>query len=570
MMPVRYMLCLFVALILSGAATAHAQIVVTDDVTSSATWTAENEYVLDGLIFIDSGVTLTIEPGTVIKARAQGNITTGDGASALVVRRGGRLVADGLRTSPIIFTSEFDDVADPSDLTEADRGQWGGVILLGEAPTNNNAALTQIEGIPPELEAQYGCEGAGCDPNDDSGILRYVSIRHGGFSISGQPGDEINGLTMGAVGDGTTIEYVEVFANLDDCFEWFGGTVNTKYLVGAFCGDDTFDYDQGYKGLGQFWFAVQGADAAGRGAEMDGVSPSGGSVDNTSFSQVIVSNATFIGSGVSASPEGDGNDFALRFRENAGGQYWNSIFTDFTGQALRIDEGDTDPDAVDRFRAGDLAIANGLFFGFGGGSTFADLIRTADSFAGELATALAGANQIADPQLAGIAREVESQGLDPRPLEGSVVLTTGTEGFDSALDGDFFEEVSYIGAFGGELWIESWTAHAQNEVLGDLTDNRVAVEEVDGELPTRIVLEQNYPNPFNPQTTIEFGLDSTQPVRLAVYDLLGREVTVLVDGVQPAGTYRATFDGTDLATGLYVYRLSTDRGSVSKTMMLVK
>ncbi|MBT8399586.1 MAG: hypothetical protein KJO98_03855, partial [Rhodothermia bacterium] len=203
--------------ILAAAGTARAQVTVSADITSSTTWTSNNEYLLDGLVFVDNGATLTIEPGTVIKGLEDINITTGEGASALVIRRGAKINAVGTASQPIVFTSELDDVNDPLDLDQRDRGLWGGLILLGRATTNEPTTDNQIEGIPTNLNALYG----GTDDADNSGTLKYVSIRHGGFSISGVEGDEINGLTLGGVGSGTTIDYVEVYANFDDCFEWF-------------------------------------------------------------------------------------------------------------------------------------------------------------------------------------------------------------------------------------------------------------------------------------------------------------------------------------------------------------
>ncbi len=167
---------------------AQPEVVVTDDITTNTTWMSDNTYILNGLIFVDSLVTLTIEPGTVIKGREQQSITSADGASALIVRRGAKLMADGTAENPIIFTSEFDDVDDPNDLLPTDRELWGGVILLGRA-TTNEPGIPQIEGIPETEDASYG----GDDDDDNSGVLRYVSIRHGGFSISGVSGDEING-----------------------------------------------------------------------------------------------------------------------------------------------------------------------------------------------------------------------------------------------------------------------------------------------------------------------------------------------------------------------------------------
>lgn len=302
----------------------QAQEVITDDISTDTEWTADKEYVLDGLIFVDSTATLTIEPGTVIKNKFSENITTGDGASALIVRRGAEIIAAGTPKNPIIFTSEFDDLSVADDLTYKDRGLWGGLIILAEATTNQPTNQNQIEGIPNTENAKYG----GNNDADNSGVLRYISIRHGGYSISGTPGDEINGLTMGAVGSETTIDHIEVFANLDDGYEWFGGTVGTKNLVAAFCGDDAFDYDQGFRGKGQLWFSIQGTDEAGRAGEHDG-----GDDEETGepYSLPEISNVTCIGAGMDVVPAGDGNDRALYFRDNAGGKYYNSIFTEFNG-----------------------------------------------------------------------------------------------------------------------------------------------------------------------------------------------------------------------------------------------
>lgn len=547
---------------------AQTEIVVTDDLTADAIWTPDNTYLLNGLVFVNDGVTLTIEPGTVIKGIESVNITSGDGASALIVRRGGTIIADGTAREPIIFTSELDDVSVPDDLVDEngnpDRGLWGGIILLGNAPTNQTETLTQIEGIPVEEEATYG----GGDPNDSSGILRYVSIRHGGFSISGVEGDEINGLTLGGVGDGTVIEHVEVFANFDDCFEWFGGTVNSKYLVGAICGDDTFDYDQGYRGYGQFWFAIQGGDLAGRGGEHDGCDPEDGVCDDQVFSQAIVSNATFIGSGSdNAAVGGDGNDAALRLRENVGGKYFNSIFTAYADRFVRIDEGDTDPDAVDRFTAGDLELKNNLVWDFGNGADWADIVRTAEAAAPAIVAALAADNELADPLLASIGRDLGAQTLDPRPNAGSPALT-GAD-FGGGLDGAPLVPVAYKGAFGSVNWALGWTALDALGYFGDFTT--VAVEDdVTPELPATVALNQNYPNPFNPATTISFSLRERTDVRLAVYDLLGREVVALLDSDLPAGGHDVQFRAADLPSGVYLYRLEAAGHAFTKNMLLLK
>lgn len=230
-------------------------------VGSNVTFSADTLYVLDGMVFVDSLATLTIEAGTVIKAK-DGQDTE---ASGLVVTRDAKIFAEGTADRPIIFTSINDDLNGNLDYTY--RGEWGGVVLLGRAPTNNGGDKS-VEGVN-EIDAVRSRYG-GTDANHSSGVFRYVSIRHTGINVGSSTGNEIQGLTCGAVGAGTVIEYVESYASGDDGFEFFGGTANTRYLVSAFCSDDAFDWDQGFNGKHQFWFAIQAPDEAGRIAEMDG------------------------------------------------------------------------------------------------------------------------------------------------------------------------------------------------------------------------------------------------------------------------------------------------------------
>ena len=527
-----------------------AQINVTADIASNTTWSASNVYLLDGLIFVNDGATLTIEEGTVIKGKLQANITTGDGASALIVRRGGKILAEGSQTNPIIFTSELDDVNNPNDLTKDDRGLWGGVILLGKAVTNQPTTENQIEGIPTTEDAKFG----GTDDNDDSGILRYVSIRHGGFSISGIPGDEINGLTLGAIGDLTIIEHIEVIANFDDGYEWFGGTVNSKYLVSAFCGDDGFDWDMGYRGKGQFWFLIQGTDEAGRGAEMDGGDDN---ETGTPYATPYVVNATYIGAGETTSPlpAGDGNDRALYFRDNSGGYYYSSIITDFSQTGVNIEDLASGEDSRSRLEAGQLMLANNYWWGFGNGNTL-DAIATQDFVRTHLT---ANNNFVQDPQLNNISRD-ENSTLDPRPSPSSPAATGAVQPNDP-----FFTVVPYHGAFDPNafLWTEGWTAIS---VYG-LTDvNESYVNNV----PAAFELSQNYPNPFNPSTKIVYTVAEAANINLTVYNILGQQVAQLANSFKNVGTYEVTFDAENLPSGLYLYTLETGSTRITKKMTLLK
>lgn len=526
----------------------NAQVVITADITSNTTWTSNNEYILDGLIFVDSTFTLTIEAGTVIKAREQANITSGDGASALIIRRGAKLIADGTAQNPIIFTSEFDDIADPNDLLPTDRELWGGIILLGSAVTNQPGD-TQIEGIPLSENAKYG----GTDDDDDSGILRYVSIRHGGFSISGIPGDEINGLTMGAVGRTTVIEHIEVYANKDDGYEWFGGTVNCKWLVAAFCGDEAFDWDQGYRGKGQFWFGLQPEDEAGKGMEMDG-----GDDDETGlpYAEPTVVNLTLIGAGVGNTPGGDQNELALHFRDNSGGHFYSSIVTDFVADGIVIEDLASGEDSRQRLEDGDLTIEHVYWWNFGVTNNL-DSIAKQDFVAAYLAGT--GNNFIQDPQLTNIDRG-QNNTLDPRPLPTSPVVSGAMIPADP-----FFTQVPYYGAFApsAPLWTNGWTALYQDGISG-------VNETYTSALPETFSISQNYPNPFNPSTKINYSIAEASNVRIVVFDILGREVEVLANGFKAAGTYELTFNAENLPSGLYLYTFESGSTKITKKMTLLK
>ena len=228
-----------------GGSETCPEIVKAGGIAIDETWTSDNIYVLDRKVVIQDGVTLTIEPGTIIKGRAG----TGSLSSALIVARGGKLMAEGTATQPIIFTAEADNItcgeSSGTNLDESVSGLWGGLIVLGYAPCSLSGDVeeAQIEGIP--ADDTFGLYG-GTDADDDSGSISYISIRHGGTLIG--EGNEINGLTLGGVGNGTTIDNVEVVANVDDGIEFFGGTVNTSNLLVWAQGDDALDIDQAYSG----------------------------------------------------------------------------------------------------------------------------------------------------------------------------------------------------------------------------------------------------------------------------------------------------------------------------------
>jgi hypothetical protein len=221
---------------------------ISSNITEDATWESGKVYVLQTRVTVVDGVTLTIEPGVIVKGEAG----TGANATALLVARGGKLMAEGTADAPIIFTSVADEIMpgqieSPNLDTDTD-GLWGGVLILGRARIsasneNGDVSEVQIEGIPTsDPNGLYG----GNDDDDNSGVIKYISIRHGGTNIGA--GNEINGLTLGGVGRGTVIENVEVIANQDDGIEWFGGTVDVTNAVVWNVNDDAIDTDQSWAG----------------------------------------------------------------------------------------------------------------------------------------------------------------------------------------------------------------------------------------------------------------------------------------------------------------------------------
>ncbi len=275
-------------------------------------------------------------------------------------------------------------------------GEWGGVILLGRAPDAEDRFATKplllpgtdfIEGLPEPITAGGNFNGVygGNDPHDSSGVMRYVSIRHGGYNLSAN--NEINGLTFGGVGDGTLIDYVEVYNNRDDAFEFFGGTVNAKHLISLFCDDDSVDWDEGFCGQIQYVLSVEHQSPlvnSNRAFECDG---DDANLRIRPYSVPVVYNGTFIGGGLTTDLNDHisrDEDFMIRLRDNSGGKIYNSIFTEYKrGRALYIEDENasgtvtstggqvvnkSDLDSKERLAAGELDIRNNIFWNCAGGS----------------------------------------------------------------------------------------------------------------------------------------------------------------------------------------------------------
>ena len=268
------------------------EITVTGEITEDTTWTRDTIYLLGGKVVVGVGVTLTIEPGTIIKGKAG----SGSLASALVVQRGALIEAVGTAERPIIFTTEEDNIqvgqTAGTNLDQNDTRRWGGVLVLGNAPASLSGDVTeeQIEGIP--ASDAFGLFG-GDNPADDSGSLEYISIRHGGALIG--EGNEINGLTLGGVGTGTTVNQIEIVANEDDGLEIFGGSVNVTNVFVWSVNDDALDFDQAWSGTLDNAMVVQGLNSDSA-LELDG--PEGSTTGGFTINNVtLVGNTDATGAG---------------------------------------------------------------------------------------------------------------------------------------------------------------------------------------------------------------------------------------------------------------------------------
>ena len=312
---------------------------------SNTILTCDKIWTLDKKIYVPSGKSITIQPGTLIK----GNVNPGGDptlATALVISRGGKIFASGTPDCQVVFTAQADNMTGTYGVENS--GAWGGLVLLGNATNNltlGNATSTfggsctgsscfgtgvgtgYVEGfIAADSRNQYG----GSDDDDNSGILRYVSVRHAGAKINAA-GNELNGLTLASVGRGTTIDHVELISSDDDGIEFFGGTVNVKNIAVLFSNDDMFDWDQGWRGNAQFLFGISltgaGAPATDNGFEMDNDDQK---TNATPLSKPIIYNATLIGNGDANQNVFDNSAHAaINAKEFTGGEIYNSIFANF-------------------------------------------------------------------------------------------------------------------------------------------------------------------------------------------------------------------------------------------------
>ncbi len=380
----------------------------------------------DGAAAGGTAAVLTIEPGVTVFGRS--------GADYIVVNRGSQIDADGNTANPIVMTSANDLIrradSDPANDFGGDNiGEWGGLVILGQAPINRcrNAATPAtiacdnvIEGVS-NPDAVYG----GDDATDNSGTLRYVSLRFSGFAIGS--GNELNGISLGGVGSGTTIDYVQVHNSSDDGIEFFGGTVNAKHLVLTGEDDDSLDTDNGYNGSLQYIIVKQraaGGDNMVEASSVAGITPA---------SNAKVSNFTFVG---------DAGGNAFRLNTGTIGTYVNGVVTE-TAECFRWET--SAGNGVAGYQAGVDPAFNSVLFDCAAG------VETANSDAGAAAASLAAGTDNSTATANSLAAS-----FFPGPNEAAVTP------FDVATLDAFFSPTTYIGAFGPtetatQNWASGWT-----------------------------------------------------------------------------------------------------------------
>ncbi len=415
---------------------------LTGEITADRTLTNDTAWNLRGGVYVKNNATLTIEPGTFILGQP------GTPPAVLLITQNGKINAKGTRARPIVMTS-----AQP--VGSRNRGDWGGLTMLGKAPINvpansggnqNAAGTFYIEGLNTTPDGLYG----GSDPNHSCGVLEYVRVEYAGTILS--PNNEVNNITWGGCGKGTVAHHLQASYGLDDAFEWFGGNADASYLVGNLGRDDYLDWQLGYTGRIQYVVGFYSPAYGGnRGIEGDN-SEYGASSEP--YSAPSIYNTTFVASGRVGYDES--NSPGIFLRRGSRGSLNNTVVANFYSACLDINDAATQgqADAGNLTMNGVLCYNNNL--GASGANTVAGQIPQAYSQAyaqGQKGNG-AGKNFVfSDPLLS---KPFEYNDPDFTTLFGSPVFRSGW--VQPPDDGFFDQSARFLGAFGDENWTEEWTS----------------------------------------------------------------------------------------------------------------
>jgi len=414
-------------------------------ITTNTTLTADKVWYIDGPTYVTSGAVLTVEANTLVKGMSE---PSGDGsASYLIITKGCQLVADGGGASTsIVFTSDV--VAG-----QRSAGDWGGIVLLGDA-TTNQPNTQEIEGIE-AADIPGGDQGliqyGGSNDSHSAGILSYVRIEYAGRDLGG--GNEINGLTLGGVGNGTTLDHIQVSFGLDDAFEFFGGTVNAKYLIAFANRDDDFDFDQGYSGSIQF--------AVSRKLSLSEQTftndPNGIECDNdkdypllTPVTRPVMSNITIIG--MDSQDDAEDNLYGNRWRRGTSFVFKNSIIAGYSDAGVFFDSAETESN----LNGGGAEFSYNLVHSYATKTGDVILPAAATSYSGYANNTVNSTN----PNFMGLRNPYSTTAPDFR--YNSTTYVIGTD-FSGDLSSAFFTSTTYKGAFGnGRRWDNNWVSYQPN------------------------------------------------------------------------------------------------------------
>jgi hypothetical protein len=485
---------------------------ITGTISASANWAAGTTVLLQGPVYVTNNSTLTIDAGVVVRC------SKAAAGSALIITKGSVINAVGTASNPIVFTSD-------QNAGSRALGDWGGVIILGNAALNFTNGVNNIEGLPVSSNSQFG---GGSTPNNDdnSGMLKYVRIEYGGYVYG--TNQEINGLTLGAVGRGTTLEYIQTSFTNDDAFEWFGGNVNAKWLVSYRNLDDDFDTDNGWSGNVQYGLIVRDPNLA----DNPSVSTSEGfesdnDANGTTASPLtsgVFSNVTMIGPfrGSTTNTIAAGYRRAVRIRRNSNLKVFNSIFMD-TQRGVHIDGALCETSAGN----GSLKFKNNIIAGMSQRAVEQNTTNTFGTNAGATTSAwfMANANDSIHSSMSSF----------------SVILTTPY----NYTSPDYRPGNNSIALAGASF---------TDAAIGALT---IGVSEI----TTKIGFIGLFPNPTSGATTLLIDAKNATSLSVSINDVTGKLVASPITNQTIAnGENKFTLNTVGLSNGIYFVTLSAAQG----------
>jgi hypothetical protein len=509
-------------------------------ITTNTTWTSDNIYILVGEVVVRNA-TLTIEPGTIIK----GDYSV---LSRLVITSTAKIVAQGTPEKPIIFTSN-------RPAGQRNRGDWGGILIAGNAPLNiYNPQGQPIQKIFECSTAPDGLYG-GNNPDDSSGVISYVRIEYAGYSCG--TNTELNSLSLGGVGRRTKIDHVMISYSLDDAFEIWGGTVNLRYIVAYSTRDDDFDTDNGWSGYAQFGLIVKEDSVADEGDPSNGFESDND--DQSSYSRPytsgVISNFTCVGPAKTVTwPIAYNHGWAARLRRNTAQSIFNSIFMGYR-QGIRFEGVGTQ----NKFKNDTIEFANNIV----AGSVERNWVSSVDS---QVLYNAKNNNRVYGGNANDFVKLVEPFDINNfnfLPQANSPALTGSSfsnDGGGTSKLTDWFKRVSYVGAFGpSDNWLAGWTNfNPQFESYSSVNDNFIGLDNF-------IV----FPSPASNKLTLAVTSNTEITADLEIIDINGR-IVFSTSLLLSASSNIHHVDVSSISNGLYVVKLSNQEFSVSRKINILR